>query len=149
MIPHFMKLALIEAKKAQALDEVPVGAIIIDYETKEIISSAHNLVETNKHPLYHAELLAINKAIEKLGTKYLTNCDIYVTLEPCPLCAQSISFARLRNLYFGAYDFKGGGVENGARIFNQKSCHHKPEIYGGIMEEECGILLTDFFKSKR
>jgi tRNA(Arg) A34 adenosine deaminase TadA len=114
-----------------------------------IIAAAHNLVVTQHDPTAHAELLAIRSACAALGSERLTDCDLYVTLEPCPMCAQAISFARIRRVYFGAYDEKGGGVENGARIFSQHSCHHKPEIYGGIQESECAQLLKDFFKDRR
>ncbi|MEZ5690469.1 MAG: nucleoside deaminase [Rickettsiales bacterium] len=127
--------------------EVPVGAVIVRSGT--IIASAHNKVEKDNDPTAHAEMLAIRAACEILGTARLNDCDLYVTLEPCAMCAQAISFARIRRLYFGAYDVKGGGVENGARIFAQSTCHHKPEIYGGIDETRCGELLKAFFRDRR
>ncbi len=139
--------ALEVAKKAAKLDEVPVGAVVV--YNNEIIAKAHNLTESKCNPTFHAEILAITKAAKKLQTNKLTECDLYVTLEPCPMCAQAISLARIRRLYFGAFDPKGGGVENGAKVFNASSCHHKPEVYGGIMIDECGSLLKDFFNLKR
>lgn len=142
-----MQLALDQARKGAA-HEVPIGAVVVS-SSGEVIASAHNLTETNSDPTAHAEMLAIRAACEKTGSARLTDCDLYVTLEPCPMCATAISFARIRRLYFGAYDPKGGGVENGARIFAQPTCHHAPEIIGGIAEEECSSLLKDFFKARR
>lgn len=144
----FFTLALEQARLAGARGEVPIGAVVVD-SAGNVIASAHNLTETNNDPTAHAELLAIRAAGEKLVSARLVECDLYVTLEPCPMCAQAISFARIRRLYFGAQDEKGGGVENGARIYNQSSCHHKPEIYGGIAEAECAGILQDFFKLRR
>jgi len=143
----FMQSAIALAKKAAEIGEVPVGAVVVC--DGKIIASAHNLVEKKKDPTAHAEILAIRAAAEILNSPRLTNCDLYVTLEPCAMCAQAISLARIRRLYFGAYDEKGGGVENGARIFSHSTCHHKPEIYGGIAEAECAKLLKDFFADKR
>lgn len=142
-----MQLALAAARQALACSEVPVGAVII--KNGQVVASAYNLTEANHDPTAHAEMLAIRAACEILGTPRLSDCDLYVTLEPCPMCAQAISFARIRRLYFGAHDEKGGGVENGPRIFSQTTCHHKPEIYGGISEGECGELLKEFFRIKR
>lgn len=142
-----MQSAIALAKKAAEIGEVPVGAVVVC--DGKIIASAHNLVEKKKDPTAHAEILAIRAAAEILNSPRLTNCDLYVTLEPCAMCAQAISLARIRRLYFGAYDEKGGGVENGARIFSHSTCHHKPEIYGGIAEAECAKLLKDFFADKR
>ena len=143
-----MQIALEEAQKAFKLDEVPVGAVIIDKEGN-IVAKAHNLVERHKDATAHAEIIAIRKALAKTKDKYLSDFDIYVTLEPCPMCAATISLLRFRRLYFGAYDVKSGGVENGARIFNQPSCHHVPEIYGGIAESKSAKLIKDFFAQKR
>lgn len=140
--------ALEQAHKAAAAGEVPVGAVIVDSDGT-VIAAAHNLVVAQHDPTAHAELLAIRAACAAVGSERLAGYDLYVTLEPCPMCAQAISFARLRRVYFGAYDEKGGGVENGARIFSQPSCHHKPEIYGGMQESECSQLLKDFFKDRR
>ena len=143
----FMDEAIIQAKKAEAHGDVPIGAVIILED--QIIASAGNEVVLNDDPTAHAELLALRRAAQKLGTARLPDCDLYVTLEPCPMCAQALSFARIRRLYFGAYDPKGGGVDHGPRIFTQKTTHHKPEVYGGIQEKECGDLLKEFFKNKR
>jgi tRNA(adenine34) deaminase len=143
----FMALALEQAAAAYTKNEVPVGAIIV-YEG-EVIAKAHNLVETLNLPFAHAEFLVIQKACQSLNSKFLNDCDLYVTLEPCPMCAQLISFARIKRLYFGAYDPKGGGVDNGARVLNAASCHHRPEVYGGIAEMESKKLLLNFFKEKR
>jgi tRNA(Arg) A34 adenosine deaminase TadA len=142
-----MQSALAEARAAAARGEVPVGAVIV--RGTQTITVAHNLTETRSDPTAHAEMLAIRAACEILQTPRLSDCDLYVTLEPCAMCATAISFARIRRLYFGAYDEKGGGVEHGAQIFSHSTCHHKPEIYGGINESECGEILKLFFKSKR
>lgn len=144
-----MQCAIYEAENAAMQDEVPVGAIIVDAFSNEILVSAHNEMETRQDPTAHAEMLAIKRATELLGQGRLENCDIYVTLEPCPMCAQAISFARLRRLYFGAYDPKGGGVIHGAKIYNASSCHHTPEIIGGLEEKKCAQLLVKFFENKR
>lgn len=144
-----MHCALLEAEKAFSQEEVPVGAIIVDSLSGEVIAAAHNEMVSRKDPTAHAELLALQEACAKKGVGRLEDCDLYVTLEPCPMCAQAISFARIRRLYFGAYDPKGGGVDHGARIFNASSCHHRPEIIGGWQEEKCSLLLKDFFKNKR
>ena len=149
-IAHYsspMQSAIDEARTSAARGEVPIGAVIV--REGKIIASAHNLTETNADPTAHAELLAIRAACATLKTPRLTDCDLYVTLEPCAMCAAAISFARIRRLYFGAHDEKGGGVTNGARFFSQATCHHKPEIYGGISERECAELLKDFFKARR
>ena len=144
---HYMDLALAEARAAAEAGEVPVGAVLVD--GGEILARAHNLVEARADPTAHAELLAIRAVAERLGAKRLAGADLYVTLEPCPMCAQAIAFARLRRLYFGAYDPKGGGVEHGARIFAQPTCHHRPEVIGVLDERRCGDLLTAFFKERR
>ncbi len=144
-----MDLALDEAEAAAALGEVPVGAVLVDGETGEILARAHNLVESDKDPTAHAELLVIREAARRLGAKRLTRADLYVSLEPCPMCAQAIALARLRRLFFGAYDPKGGGVEHGPRIFAQPSCHHRPEVIGGVQERRAGKLLKAFFRARR
>jgi tRNA(Arg) A34 adenosine deaminase TadA len=146
--PDPMQQALAQAKAAEAMGEVPIGAVIVQVDGR-LVASAHNRVETDRDPTAHAEMLAIRAACEARGSKFLENCDLYVTLEPCAMCAQAIAFARLRRVYFGAYDPKGGGVEQGARIFSQPTCHHRPEIYGGIAEGECATLLRDFFRARR
>ena len=143
----FMQQALALAKNAAEAGEVPIAALVV--KDGVVVASAHNLTETRNDPTAHAELLAIRAACEALGSARLPDCDLYVTLEPCPMCAQAISFARLRRLYFGARDAKGGGVESGPHIFNQPTCHHKPEVYGGIDECECADLLKEFFAARR
>jgi tRNA(Arg) A34 adenosine deaminase TadA len=143
----FIQNALAQARIAAKNGEVPVGAVVV--KDGKIISEAYNLVETNRDPTAHAEILAIRSACEIMNSPRLTGCDLYVTLEPCAMCAQAISLARISRLYFGAYDEKGGGVESGARIFSHSTCNHKPEVYGGINESECGELLKEFFREKR
>ena len=144
-----MSLALTHAREAGERGEVPVGAVLVDGASGQIIAAAGNRVEADRDPTAHAELLAIRAAAVALGAPRLAEADLYVTLEPCPMCAAAIGFARIRRLYFGAYDPKGGGVEHGPRIFQQPTCHHQPEIYGGIAEREAAALLTEFFKARR
>ncbi len=144
-----MSLAMDAANKAALRGEVPVGAVIVNGATGEVLAVAGNKTMELKDPTAHAEMLAIREAAKVLDSERLINCDMYVTLEPCPMCAQAISFARIRRLYYGADDPKGGGVDNGARVFAAPSCHHKPEVYGGIREGEAGKMLKDFFESKR
>jgi len=143
-----MQQALIEAQAAAEREEVPVGAIIVDADGA-IIARAGNQVLADHDPTAHAELLAIRAAAHTLGSERLTGCDLYVTLEPCPMCAQAISFARIRRLYYGAADPKGGGVDNGPSLYNQPTCHHEPEVYGGMRETEAAALLQHFFQSRR
>jgi tRNA(Arg) A34 adenosine deaminase TadA len=143
-----MRLALDAARRASTMGEVPVGAVVVDAEGS-LLACAHNRVETDRDPTAHAEILALRAAACRRGTPRLTDCDLYVTLEPCPMCAQAIAFARIRRLYFGAADPKGGGVEHGARIFAQSSCHHRPEVYGGIGEQAAAALLRAFFLERR
>ncbi|ABD45232.1 cytidine and deoxycytidylate deaminase [Ehrlichia chaffeensis str. Heartland] len=138
-----MKLAI--SKAQEDLLEVPVGAVIV--HNNEVISSANNSNIHDIDPTAHAEILAIRNACKILSTHILNQCDIYVTLEPCAMCAQAISFSKIRRLYFGAYNKKYGAIENGARIF--QFCHHVPEVYGGILEAENTKLITDFFKKLR
>jgi tRNA(Arg) A34 adenosine deaminase TadA len=144
-----MTAALAEAEAAAAAREVPVGAVLVEAASGRILARARNRVEEWCDPTAHAELIAIREGARLLGAKRLTAADLYVTLEPCTMCAQAISFARLRRLYFGAYDPKGGGVEHGARIFDQPTCHHRPEIVGGIEERRAAALLRAFFKERR
>lgn len=144
-----MLRALQLAGQAAAMGEVPVGAVIVEKKSGRIIAEAHNLVENHKDPTAHAEVLALRQAAALMATPRLVSCDLYVTLEPCPMCAQAISFARIRRLIFAAYDPKGGGVEHGARIFEQRSCHHRPEVIGGVMERTAAALLKDFFQARR
>jgi tRNA(adenine34) deaminase len=143
-----MARALEQARLAAERGEVPIGAVIVGRDG-EVLAEAGNRTEGDRDPTAHAELLAIRAAAARLGAPRLVDCDLYVTLEPCPMCAQAISFARLRRLYYGAADPKGGGIEHGPRIFNQPTCHHRPEIYGGIAESETAALLRHFFKARR
>lgn len=143
-----MELALAEAEAAVGRGEVPVGAVVVS-SSGEILSTAGNRTRELTDPSAHAEMLAIREACIKLGSERLTDCDLYVTLEPCPMCAAVISFARIRRLYYGASDPKSGGVENGPRIFNQPSCHHAPEVYGGLAEQRASEILRAFFSSLR
>ena len=144
---NFMKLALDEASKAATKDEVPVGAVIV--EDGRVIASTHNQNRELNDPTAHAEILALRLAAQVNSSVRLDGCDIYVTLEPCAMCAAAISLARIRRIYYATSDIKFGAVENGARIFNATSCHHRPEVYSGFYEEESKKLLRDFFKSKR
>ena len=142
-----MGLALTAARAAAEQGEVPVGAVIM--RNGEVVAQAGNRVLVDKDPTAHAETLAIRAACARLGTERLVDCDIYVTLEPCAMCAAAISFARLRRLYFAASDPKGGAVEHGPRFFAQPTCHHGPEIYAGLRESEAAEVLRDFFKERR
>jgi len=144
-----MRAALEQALYAMHNYEVPVGAVIVDRLTKEIISRSYNQVEINLNPTHHAELLAINQACKTLGSKNLNSCDIYVTLEPCTMCASAISNARIGRVFYGANDPKMGAVENGVRFFTATTCHHRPEVYPGIMANEAQGLMQEFFKGLR
>jgi tRNA(Arg) A34 adenosine deaminase TadA len=142
---RMIDLALDEAKKAAALGEVPVGAVI--YRGETVLATAHNEVEVRKDPTAHAELLALQAALAKTGQMYLDGCTLAVTLEPCAMCAQALSWARVEEVRFGAYDVKSGGVVSGARVLNH--AHHKPQVIGGQQEEACRHLLQDFFRQRR
>ncbi len=142
-----MQIALEEARAAAARGEVPVGCVIV--REGEVIARAGNRTLADKDPTAHAELLAIRQAAAALGSERLSDCDLYVTLEPCTMCAAAMAFARIRGLYFGAADPKGGAVEHGVRFFSSPTCHHRPEVYGGINESECAGLLRDFFVARR
>ncbi len=144
-----MPAALAEAAAAAARGEVPVGAVLVDGETGEILARSGNRIEELLDPTAHAELLAIRAAASRAGTPRLPAADLYVTLEPCAMCAAAISFARIRRLYFGAYDPKGGGVEHGPRFFQQPTCHHAPEVIGGVGESAAAALLQAFFAARR
>jgi tRNA(Arg) A34 adenosine deaminase TadA len=144
-----MELAFAEAEAAGAAGEVPVGAVLVDPATGHVLAQARNRTEALADPTAHAEVLAIRAACAAAGSPRLPGMDLYVTLEPCPLCAAAIGFARLRRVYYGAYDPKGGGVEHGPRIFAQPTCHHRPEIYGGIQESRARALLKRFFQLRR
>jgi tRNA(adenine34) deaminase len=143
-----MALAFAEAEAAAARGEVPVGAVLVNHEGS-VVAASGNRVETDRDPTAHAEMLALRAGVVRLGAKQLSDCDLYVTLEPCAMCAAAIAFARLRRLYFGAYDPKGGAVEHGPRLFDQPTTHHRPEIYGGIEEQRAAGLLRAFFRQRR
>ena len=145
--PDFMALALKEAQAAALRGEVPVGAVIVSGDT--VVASAGNRTRELADPTAHAEMLAIRAACQKLSSERLTGHDLYVTLEPCAMCAGAISFARLRRLYFGAADEKGGAVVNGVRFFASPTCHHTPDIYPGMAEADAALLLRDFFRERR
>ncbi len=143
-----MDIALEEARLAAAAGEVPVGAVIVTADGS-VIARARNRMGELRDPTAHAEILAIRAACQALGQMRLSDCDLYVTLEPCAMCAAAISFARIRRLYFGAADEKGGAVEHGSRFFSQATCHHRPDVYGGIGEVEAAALLRQFFRERR
>ena len=143
-----MLAALDEARAAAARGEVPVGAVVVAPDGTRL-AAAGNRTRELSDPTAHAEILAIRAAAAQLGSERLVDCDLYVTLEPCPMCAAAISFARIRRLYFGAGDPKGGAVENGVRLFSQPTCHHAPEVLGGIAETEAAEILRAFFAGRR
>ena len=142
-----MSVAFAEARAAERRGEVPIGAALAC--GGEVIASAGNRTREDADPTAHAEMLAIREAAQRLGAARLIDCDLYVTLEPCTMCAAAMAFARIRRLYFGAADPKGGAVEHGVRFFSSPTCHHRPEVYGGINESECAGLLGDFFAARR
>jgi tRNA(adenine34) deaminase len=142
-----MDIALAEARAAATADEVPVGCVIV--RGNDVIARAGNRTLRDHDPTAHAEMLVIRAAAATLGSERLVDCDLYVTLEPCAMCAAAISFARIRRLYFGAADPKGGAVEHGVKFFAAPTCHHRPEAYGGIGEQEAARLLRDFFAERR
>ena len=144
-----MLVALDQARIGFDAEEVPVGAVIIESQTGKIVSKAHNRVQQLQDPTAHAEILAIRSASYKVGNAKLTNLDLFVTLEPCAMCAHAISLARINKLVFGAYDSKNGGVEHGARVFSNPACNHIPEIIGGVYETEASDILREFFKARR
>jgi tRNA(adenine34) deaminase len=147
MAQSFMDDALSEARAADEAAEVPVGCVIV--RDGKIIARAGNRTVRDRDPTAHAEMLAVRQAARVLGSERLAGCDLYVTLEPCAMCAAALSFARIRRLYYGAADPKGGAVDNGVRFFAAPTCHHRPEVYGGISETEAGGLLREFFKLRR
>jgi tRNA(adenine34) deaminase len=146
-MPSFMDMALDEARKAQDRGEVPVGCVIV--RDGAAVAACGNRTLADRDPTAHAEMLAIRAAAQALGTERLTDCDLYVTLEPCAMCAGAISLARIRRLYYGAPDPKGGAVDHGPRFFSQPTCHHRPEVYGGISESPSVALLRGFFEKRR
>ena len=145
--PSFMDLALKAAEKAGKSGEVPIGCVIV--RDGKVLAAASNRTLTDRDPTAHAEILAIRDAARKFGSERLTGCDLYVTLEPCTMCAGAISFARIRRLYYGAADPKGGAVESGVRFFASPTCHHVPEIYSAVGDNEAAALLKEFFKARR
>ena len=146
--PPAMELALAQAEAAAALGEVPVGAVLVD-GAGQVLAAAGNRVEGDHDPTAHAEMLVLREGAARLGAARLAECDLWVTLEPCAMCAAAVALARLRRLYFGAWDPKGGAVEHGPRIFEQATTHHRPEIYGGIAERRAAALLRAFFRARR
>lgn len=146
--PRHLERALAEARAAAERGEVPVGAVVVKADGT-LLSAAGNRIRELSDPTAHAEILAIRQACIALGSERLIDCDLYVTLEPCAMCAGAISLARIRRLYFGANDPKGGGVEHGARVFSQVTCNHAPEVYGGLDEARCADLLKVFFEGRR
>ena len=145
---NYMELAIEYAKKAASLNEVPVGAVLVDEKSQKILSLRHNEIVNQNNPLKHAEILVIEESCKIKKSRYLNDTVMYVTLEPCAMCAAAISEARIKKIYFGSYDEKKGAIENGIRIFSNNS-YFKPEIYGGIKEKECSLILKNFFSSKR
>jgi tRNA(adenine34) deaminase len=145
--PSFMDLALAAAETAGQAGEVPIGCVIV--RANAVIATAGNRTLTDRDPTAHAELLAIREAAARLGSERLPDCDLYVTLEPCTMCAGAISFARIRRLYFAAFDPKGGAVESGVRFFGQPTCHHAPDVYSGVGEREAALMLRAFFRARR
>jgi tRNA(adenine34) deaminase len=143
----FMGLALDEARAAGARGEVPVGCVIV--RDGAVVARAGNRTLADRDPTAHAEIIAIRAAAASLGSERLDGCDLYVTLEPCAMCAGAVAFARIRRLYYGAADPKGGAVDNGVKFFASPSCHHRPEVYGGLAEAEAGALLKEFFRERR
>src|SRR5215472_18663595 len=143
----FMDMALEQAHEAGRRGEVPVGCVLVRGD--EVIARAGNRTLADRDPTAHAEMIAIRDAADRLGSERLDACDLYVTLEPCAMCAAALSFARIRRLYYGASDPKGGAVENGVRFFASPTCHHAPEVYGGIAEGDAAGLLKDFFRARR
>lgn len=144
-----MAKALEAARHAAEIGEVPVGAVVLDVASGQVLAVAGNRVEADRDPSGHAEILALREAARIKGSPRLESCDLYVTLEPCAMCAQAIAHARIRRLVFGAYDPKGGGVEHGARVFTRSTCHHRPEIVGGVEETAACELLKRFFAARR
>ncbi len=145
--PSFMDLALKAAESAENAGEVPIGCVVV--RNNEVIATAANRTLTDRDPTAHAEVLALRQAAKAIGSERLVECDLYVTLEPCTMCAGAISFARIRRLYYGAADPKGGAVDFGVRFFASPTCHHAPEVYSAVGEQEAAMLLKEFFKARR
>ena len=144
-----IELALKEVRQADDEEEVPVGAVIFNSKTKEVLCSAHNLVVSKNDPTAHAEILVLQRAGELLCNYNLTGYSVFVTLEPCAMCAGALSWAKVDAIYFGAYDVKTGAIENGPCLYRQSTVHHKPQVFGGFCERECQKIMTDFFKKLR
>ena len=144
---NYMEMALAEARAAAERGEVPVGAVLVCDEV--VVARDGNRTREGNDPTAHAEMLVVRAACRSLGQERLTGCDLYVTLEPCAMCAAALSFARIRRVYYGAADPKGGGVDHGPRFFTQLTCHHAPEVYSGMAEQEAAGILRDFFRSRR
>jgi tRNA(adenine34) deaminase len=147
MADSFMDMALAEARAAADAGEVPVGSVIV--RGGEVVARSRNRTLGDRDPTAHAEMLAIRQAAAAIGSERLVDCDLFVTLEPCTMCAGALSFARIRRLYYGAADPKGGAVESGVRFFSAPTCHHRPDVYGGIGEQESAVLLRRFFAERR
>lgn len=145
----FMALALEEAQKAAARDEVPIGAVLVDGASGAVLARDGNRTRERADPTAHAEIQVIRAACEAAGAQRIPDCDLYVTLEPCAMCAGAISFARIRRVIYGAPDPKGGGIDHGGKFFSQSTCHHRPDVTGGVCAEECGKILKEFFVGKR
>ena len=145
----FMALAMAEAQAAADRDEVPIGAVLVDYKTGQIIARTSNRTIENADPTAHAEILAIRDGCRAAGAQRIPDCDLYVTLEPCAMCAAAISFARIRRVIFGASDPKGGGILHGGKFFEQPTCHHRPDVTSGLLATESGALLKSFFQARR
>ena len=142
-----MQIALDQARAAALMGEVPVGAVLV--RDGQIVAQTGNRVETDTDPTAHAEILGLRHAAKALGSPRLDGVDLYVTLEPCAMCAAAIAHARIRRVYFAAYDPKGGGIDHGAKVFDHATCHHRPEVYGGLRESDAAELLKDFFQARR
>jgi tRNA(adenine34) deaminase len=147
MAASFMDMALVQARAAGEAGEVPVGCVVV--RDGAVIARAGNRTLTARDPTAHAEIVAIREAVAVLGSERLDDCDLYVTLEPCAMCAGAVAFARIRRLYYGAADPKGGAVENGVKFFASPTCHHRPEVYGGLAEVDASALLKEFFQARR
>ncbi|WP_316234107.1 nucleoside deaminase [Bradyrhizobium sp. SZCCHNR1098] len=145
--PSFMDLALKAAESAALSGEVPIGCVVV--RNNAVIATAANRTLTDRDPTAHAEILALRQAAQVVGSERLVECDLYVTLEPCTMCAGAISFARIRRLYYGAADPKGGAVESGVRFFTAPTCHHAPEVYSAVGEQQAALMLKEFFKARR
>ena len=146
-VERFMREAIKEAKKAELIDEVPIGCVIV--KDNKVISRGHNIRESKQNPTGHAEIVAINKAAKKLNSWRLEDCDIYITLEPCIMCSGAIIQSRIKHIYFGAFDPKGGALGSSINVLDAKNINHHPEVTSGVLQEECSKIITNYFKSKR